>query len=182
MKKILTILCAIVVTASSCNNSSNCNNQPVTTDPTANKTQFLGVWYEIASIPQFFNTGCNCTKAEYIDNGSNIIVKNGCRLGGATIGTPNNITGTATVPSPNDFSKLKVKFPVSPTAADYWILSFDPNGQYMLVGDPQRNSLFVLSRSRTLSPNIYNNLMGIATSMCYDVSKVKKTDQIACNN
>ncbi len=182
MRNIIAILSLLTVTISSCNNSANCSNQPVTTDPTANKAQFLGVWYEIASIPQFFNVGCNCTRAEYIDNGANIIVKNSCRLGGATIGTPNNITGTATVPNPNDFSKLKVKFPVSPTAADYWILSFDPNGQYMLVGDPQRNSLFVLSRNRTMPANIFNNLMGIATSMCYDVSKVKTTDQIACNN
>ena len=179
MRSLLSLLIAICF-LSSCNTTPNC--APVTTDSRANKTQFLGVWYEIASIPQFFNIGCNCTQAEYVDNGANIIVKNSCRLGGATIGVQNNITGTATVPNPADFSKIKVQFPTAPSAADYWILDFDPNGQYMLIGDPQKLSLFILSRTRTLDNVTYNRLLNKATSFCYDIKKVQKTAQVACNN
>ena len=180
MIRLTSIICTVVIILSSCTSANNCS--PVTTDPAANKAQFLGDWYEIGSIPQFFNIGCNCTKATYTDNGSNILVTNSCRLGGATIGVPNIINGTAFAPNPSDFSKLKVQFPTSPVAADYWIIYFDPNGQNMLIGDPNKTTLFVLSRSRTMSNATYNTILGKAVPFCYNISKVKKTDQIACNN
>jgi len=75
-----------------------------------------------------------------------------------------------------------VQFPTSPVAADYWIIYFDPNGQNMLVGDPNKTSLFVLSRSRTMSNATYNSILSRAIPFCYNINKVKKTDQIACNN
>ena len=38
-----------------CEDEDPTNCQPVTTDADANLTQFLGLWYEIASFPLFFN-------------------------------------------------------------------------------------------------------------------------------
>lgn len=153
---------------------------PVTTDPSANKAEFLGLWYEIASIPQFFNIGCRCTTAEYIDNGTDITVINSCRLGGNIIGIDNRIEGNAFAPDPNDFTKLKVKFPTAPVAGDYWILEFGPQGSYMLVGDGERNTLFILSRTPTLNQGTYNRLVRKAEDMCFDVDELKKTDQNNC--
>jgi apolipoprotein D and lipocalin family protein len=180
MIRFTSFIFAAIIVLSSCTNANNC--PAVTTDPTANKAQFLGDWYEIGSIPQFFNIGCNCTKATYTDNGTNILVTNSCRLGGATIGVPNVINGTAFAPNPSDFSKLKVQFPTAPVAADYWIIYFDPNGQNMLIGDPNKTSLFVLSRTRTMSTATYNSILARAIPFCYNINKVKKTDQISCNN
>lgn len=179
MKYLLAIFSAIILMSSTCNNTNTC--LPVTVDSNANQAQFLGLWYEIASIPQFFNIGCQCTTAEYVANGNTITVKNSCRLGGAILGIPNNIEGTATVPDPNVFGKIKVRFPVSPVEADYWILAFDPNGDYMLVGDPDKDTLFILSRTRTLSASIYNNLVSIAEDMCFDIDKLEKTKQNNCS-
>ncbi len=180
MKNITLLLAALMLAFASCQNNNN-TCLPVTTDPSANKAQFLGDWYEIGSIPQFFNIGCNCTKATYVDNGTNILVTNSCRLGGATIGVPNVINGVATVPDPADFSKIKVQFATSPVPGDYWILHFD-NGQNMLVGDPNKQTLFVLSRNRTMSIADYNAILSKAIPFCYDISKVKRTDQISCTN
>lgn len=177
MKYALSLLVLVTLMSSTCNNNTCL---PVTVDNDANKAQFLGLWYEIASIPQFFNIGCQCTTAEYIDNGSDIIVKNSCRLGGPILGIPNDIQGTATVPDPNVFAKIKVRFPVSPVAADYWILEFGPNGSYMLVGDPDKNSLFILSRTPTLNQGTYNNLVRKADDMCFDTDKLRRTDQSNC--
>lgn len=180
MKKITLFITTLLFVFSACQNNVN-TCLPVATDSTANKAQFLGDWYEIGSIPQFFNIGCNCTKATYVDNGSNILVTNSCRLGGATIGVPNNANGVATVPNPADFSKLKVQISLAPVAGDYWILYFD-NGQNMLVGDPDKRTLFVLSRNRTMSNATYNAILSKALPFCYDISKVKRTDQISCTN
>ena len=177
MKYFIVLLTMVTLMSATC---SKPTCLPVTVDTSANKAQFLGKWYEIASIPQFFNIGCQCTTAEYIDNGNNIIVKNSCRLGGALIGIPNNIQGTATVPDPNVFAKIKVRFPVSPADADYWILDFGPNGDYMLVGDPDKNTLFILSRTASLNQGTYNNLVNKAKGMCFDTNKLKRTEQGTC--
>lgn len=178
MNKILFLLISASVLFFGCPSTNTC--LPVTTDPDANKAQFLGVWYEISSFQQFFNIGCRCTQAEYIDNGSEIIVKNSCIQGSNLIPINNRITGTATAPNPNDFSKLKVRFPVSPSAADYWILEFDTNGRYMMVGDPDKNTLFILSRTRSLDPAIYSSLLQKADAMCFDIDNLIGINQNNC--
>lgn len=178
MQKLTIVLSLLAIIFYGCPSTNNC--LPVTTDPDANKTQFLGVWYEIASFNQFFNIGCRCTQAEYIDNGTEIIVKNSCIQGTNLVPINNRITGTAFAPNPSDFSKLKVQFPVAPTAADYWILEFDTNGQYMMVGSPDKNSLFILSRTRSIDPGIYSTLLQRAEAMCFDIDKLNGINQNNC--
>lgn len=178
MNKIILLLLTCATIFYGCPNTNSC--LPVTTDPDANKAQFLGVWYEIASFREFFNIGCRCTQAEYIDNGTNITVKNSCIQGTNLTPINNRITGTAFAPNPNDFSKLKVQFPVAPTAADYWILEFDTNGQYMMVGSPDKNSLFILSRTRSLPASTYTSLLQIADAMCFDTDKLIGINQNGC--
>ncbi len=163
---------------------TSCDDEPtgclaVTTDSDANLTQFLGLWYEIASFPLFFNAGCSCTTAEYTlaPNGAGVTVNNNCQLFGA----PNGIQGIATQPDPNDFSKLKVQFPTSPSAGDYWILEFASDASYMLVGNPAKDNLYILSRTSTLDQTIYDDLVKIAEDMCFDVSNLQLTDQSNCN-
>lgn len=150
---------------------------PVTTDSDANLNQFLGLWYEIASFPQFFNTGCSCTTAEYTlaPDGNSVIVSNSCRLFGFI---PNNIQGNATQPDPNDFSKLEVSFPTVPgNPGDYWILEFADDASYMLVGDPAKENLYILSRTSTLEQAIYDALITKAELMCFEVDDLELTPQ-----
>ncbi len=181
MKKIvfLALMC-IALTWTSCNEDSQ-GCLPVTTDQAVTLNQFLGTWYEIASIPQFFNIGCSCTTATYsIDpSGNGVTVQNSCMIFNGLI--PNNITGLATQPDLNDFSKLKVSFPGIPGEADYWILDFAPDASYMLVGNPDKDNLYILSRTATLDPTIYNTLLGVADLMCFDISEVVMTDQSNCD-
>lgn len=180
MKKIFLFLSlGIVLSWNSCSDGPlPC--LPVTTDSEANLNQFLGLWYEIASFPQFFNTGCSCTTAEYslAPDGNSVIVSNSCTLLGFI---PNNIQGNATQPDPNDFSKLEVSFPLIPgPPGDYWILEFASDGSYMLVGDPAKENLYILSRTHTLDPVIYEALVDKAELMCFDVDNLELTPQ-TCN-
>ena len=39
-------------------------NTTLQTVESMDPAQYVGVWYEISSIPQFFSAGCNCTQAE----------------------------------------------------------------------------------------------------------------------
>ncbi|MDP8233083.1 MAG: lipocalin family protein [Candidatus Zophobacter franzmannii] len=71
--------------------------------------QYVGVWYEIARIPNFFQKKCQSnTTAEYIlqDDG-NIKVINRCMKSNGNFLTA---TGIAKVEDTQTFSKLKVSF------------------------------------------------------------------------
>ncbi len=170
---LLLLLCCTFALTSCDEEEETCPD--VTTDSDANLDQFLGLWYEIASFPQFFSLGCTCTTAEYtlLADGS-VNVSNNCILLG---GAPNGIEGNAFAPDPSDFSKLKVSFPVSPQPGDYWILEFADDASYMLVGNPDRDQLFVLSRTPQLDNVIYQGLLSIAEDMCFDIDNLDETPQ-----
>jgi len=179
--KQLTILCTalLLLNASSCQQSSTNNCLPVTTDQSANLDQFLGLWYEIGNMKQFFNRGCSCTTAEYSlsDTPGRITVNNSCER--LLFG---DIEGFAYAPDINDFSKLKVSFPSFPGGeGDYWILYFDGVNGQMLVGNPDKDNLYILSKTSTISDNDYDGLLAIAEDMCFDISKFSKTDQSDCD-
>ncbi len=169
---LLLLCCTFALT--SCDEEVDDTCLEVTTDADANLDQFLGVWYEISTFPQFFSLGCTCTTAEYtLASDGSVNVSNNCILLG---GIPNGIEGNAFAPDPSDFSKLKVSFPVSPQPGDYWILEFEGD-DYMLVGNPDRDQLFVLSRTPQMDNVTYQGLVSIAEDMCFDVGNLEMTPQ-----
>lgn len=163
---------------------SACNKdalKPVKTVSAVDLNQYIGKWYEIGSIPQFFNTGCNCTTAEYSFNADGTVkVFNRCELGSPG-GRDNTIEGKARVVNGSNGSKLQVKFAVSPWAP-YWIIELEENYQYAVVSDPARGTLFVLSRTPQMDEALYNELLGKAAAQGININRVRKTAQTeACN-
>jgi len=177
---VICITALLLLNASSCDQSNN-NCLPVTTDNSANVNEFLGLWYEHGSINQFFSVGCDCTTAEYTTSttAGQVTVTNTCDR----FGFNSDIVGFAYAPDANDFGKLKVNFPSFPGGdADYWILFFDGPGGLMLVGNPDKDNLYILSKNNTISQSDYDGLLAIAEDMCFDISKVKVTDQTNCGS
>jgi len=170
----------LILNASSCSESDqNSDCLPVTTDQSVNLDEFLGLWYELGGIPLVFNTGCSCTTAEYTlstTSPGQVTVNNSCDR--FAFGS---VEGFAYAPDPNDFSKLKVKFTSFPSpTADYWVLYFNNVDGHMLVGSPTKSSLYILSRTNSISSSDYQGMLSIAEDMCYDISKVEKTDHTDC--
>ena len=179
MKNFTILLLALfTLFMTSCDDDGTPDCLPVMTDPSANLDDFLGLWYEIGSIPQFFNPGCACTTAEYtlLPDGETVGVYNSC----IRFGFPSDIEGTAVAPDPSDFSKLEVSFPVSPTPGEYWILVFEPEDGYMMVGDSDRTQLYILSRTPDLDAAIYDSLLEAAEFMCFNTNDLEITDQSNC--
>ncbi len=68
------------------------------------------MWYEIASIPQFFQKGCNCTTAEYtLTDKDYVIVENRCNKDSSN-GKQTYIKGKAFVVENSGNAKLQVQF------------------------------------------------------------------------
>ena len=154
-------------------------NAPLETVPYVDLKQYMGTWYEIASFPQRFQKGCHCTKAEYSLNEAGYVeVKNTCRKNSPT-GDQKGVTGKAFVADKETNAKLKVQF-FWPLKGDYWILALAPNYSYAVVGTPNREYLWILSRQPEMAKQVYDDLRSQMQQKGFDVSKLQITDQ-SCN-
>lgn len=156
---------------------TGCAPAPTTTNTTVNLQRYHGQWYEIGSLPAFFQRNCTCTQAYYsAPTDGKITVINRCRKYNAQ-GELSLIKGKAWSNSANN-SKLRVQF-FWPFSGAYWILKLDKQYRYVLVGTPNRRYLWILSRTPTLPENTIKQLLNYAKKQGYDISKFNRTRQ-AC--
>jgi apolipoprotein D and lipocalin family protein len=166
-----TLLGAVLI--SSCSRSQ----APLDTVPTVDLERYMGKWYEIASLPQRFTKGCHCTTAEYTLNkeAGYVEVYNSCRKDSPS-GKVSDVKGKAFPVEGSNNSKLKVQF-FWPFKGDYWILELDPDYRYVLVGSPDREGLWILSRTPTLEEVTYTRLELLASSKGFPVEQLQLMDQ-----
>ena len=124
---------------------------PVKTVDSVDLQKYLGKWYEIAAIPQSFQKHCvgNTTAVYGTTEDGLISVVNTCDT---TSGTPSIANGRAKVVDKNSNSKLKVTFVhflgwQFLLGGDYWILAIGENYSYAIVGAPDRDYAWILSRT-----------------------------------
>lgn len=123
--------------------------------PSLELDRYLGTWYQLAAVPQFFNLVCaRDTTATYaLDPQGNVSVRNRCTTWS---NTPNEISGTATVNDRATGAQLHVSFPGVPTQeslegpTNYIVTALGADYSWALVTDPTRVSGFVLSRTPAL--------------------------------
>lgn len=116
--------------------------------------RYAGQWYEVAKYPNRFQRQCiGDTTATYaLRDDGNVSVVNRCR----TRDGFDDVGGLARrVDGRTD--RLQVSF--LPAAlrwlpigwGDYWVIELAPDYRYAVVGEPSRQYLWVLARTRTLS-------------------------------
>jgi len=149
---------------------------PLATVPKVDLNRYAGTWYEIAAFPQRFQKGCHCTTAQYQLNAKGYVeVYNACRKNSPT-GKSKGIRGKAFVADNGQNSKLKVQF-FWPFVGDYWILELAADYSYAVVGNPDRESLWILSRQPILPEQIYQRLVQHVAAQGFDTTKLRKTNQ-----
>ena len=154
-------------------------NALLETVPYVDLKKYMGTWYEIASFPQRFQKGCHCSKAEYVLNAEGYVeVKNSCRKNSPT-GELKGVTGKAFVVDKQTNAKLEVQF-FWPLKGDYWILELAPDYSYAVVGTPNRNYLWILSRQPQMEQNVYHELVSKMQQKGFDITRLEITDQ-SCN-
>jgi len=138
--------------------------------------KYAGKWYEIASFPQSFQKGCNCTTAEYIITDEDYVkVINSCRKDSPS-GELKTAEGKAFVVEGTNNSKLRVQF-FWPFRGDYWIIDLADDYSYAVVGHPNREYLWILSREPKMDEKLYSEIKARAASQGFDVSKLNFTNQ-----
>ena len=140
--------------------------------PDVDLPRYMGVWYEIASYPTWFQKGCTGSTARYHLNADGTVdVLNQCRKGG----TLESARGTAWAPDPGEPAKLKVRF-FWPFRADYWIIDLGPEYEYAVVGHPSREYLWILSRTPAMDPAVYACILQRLRLNGYDPDRLVRAD------
>lgn len=152
----------------------------VTTVPYVDLQKYLGHWYEIASIPAWFQKPCvGGTTASYrlLDDGS-ISVVNSCLTDSDNVLT---LQGRAFVEDTQTNAKLLVSFVnLNDTwlfPGNYWVLGLGNYYEYAVVGEPTREYGWILSRRCTLSSENLAEIIDILTAQGYDISQFILTNQ-----
>lgn len=176
IQRVMIVLAAIVTMILT---TSAYADEPQTVDA-VDLERYQGVWYEIARKPTSFQWQCyrNVTATYTLKDDGSIIVDNDCK---GLFGNNIEALGDATVGEST--AKLKVSFIpdflrwLNIPAGDYWVLALDDEYQYVMVGSPTRNYLWLLSRTQTMPEDVYQNYLNLAENQGYDISNVKKTRQ-----
>jgi apolipoprotein D and lipocalin family protein len=140
--------------------------------------KYIGLWYEIAKIPNSFQDQCAYgTTAEYklLEDG-NIQVINKCFK---EDGEADVADGLAKVVDKKTNSKLEVSFfsilGFRPFWGDYWIIGLDDNYQWAIVGSPNRKYGWILSRTQSLPDETMNKIFSILKDQFYNPDEFEMT-------
>jgi apolipoprotein D and lipocalin family protein len=138
--------------------------------------KYLGTWYEIARLPNGFEKGLECVTATYSlkKNGKIEVLNKGYTSG--TSGRLKTAKGVAWVPDPAYPGRLKVRF-FWPFSGDYYITALDEAYSYALVGDPSRQYLWILSRTKEMNEALYAELLKRADENEFDIKPILKVKQ-----
>lgn len=142
--------------------------------------RYLGTWYELGSVKQFFSVGLVDTRAEYsLRPDGSVRVENSGRYF-TSEGPESRIVGTA-VPVDDTNARLNVSFTGTASATppgNYWIVGLDPDYRWAIVSDPTGLSGFILSRERTVSDALYDELVERAAAAGVQTANLTRTPQL----
>ena len=131
--------------------------------------RYLGTWYEIARFDHRFERGLEKVTATYSlrdDGGLNVINKgyNPDREMWQQSEGKAYFTGAPTR------AALKVSF-FGPFYGGYNVIALDREYRHALVCGPDRDYLWILSRTPTISDEVKQEMLAVATREGFDVSK-----------
>ena len=142
---------------------------PISSKAVFEPNRYLGLWYEVARFPVFFENGCVGVTAEYgLRDDGLLSVLNICRNADGT--ERSRIAGTAEIVGPG---RLKVSFPSVPFgAADYWVLWTDADYETAVVGAPNGRAGWILNRTPDIRADRLNAARDVLRFNGYDISRL----------
>jgi len=144
-------------------------------------SRYAGTWYEIARLPNEFQDECasDVTATYTPQSDGDITVVNRCR---EADGSWNEAEGVARRAGDGEGNAaLEVRFAPAILSAlpnvwgDYRIIGLDDGSRWAVVGEPEREYLWILSRTPDMPPEDYDRAVAIAQANGFDVAKLRKT-------
>ncbi|MFB1296167.1 lipocalin family protein [Mycobacterium sp. pW049] len=133
--------------------------------PAVDLDRYLGTWFEVGSVKQFFSIGLVNTTAVYSLNPDGSIKVENSGNYFFSDGPKSTIVGSALPVDATD-NKLNVRF-FGPASAvppgNYWIVDLDPDYGWAVVTDSTGFSGFLLTRDPVVSDAFYEELLDRAS-------------------
>lgn len=146
--------------------------------PALDLERYLGIWFEIGRLPMKYERNASDVTATYRMEDGEIVVDN------RSIdedGKPSQALGRAEVG--DGPAQLKVTFLpqglrwIPFTEADYWVLRIDPSYRHALVGTPDHEFLWLLSRTPDMDVDTQETYLAHARDEGYDLADWIRTPQ-----
>lgn len=151
--------------------------------PAVDLSRYAGKWYEIARLPNRFQADCTgdiTATYSLLDDGE-IKVVNQCRKNNGEVSVAEGRARRASGDEPN--TKLKVRFAPAFLSflpfvwGNYWIIDLAPDYSYAVVGEPNREYLWVLARTPALADSTLQGILGRVKQQGYDLTALVYTKQ-----
>ncbi len=149
---------------------------PLPTAQNVDVARYIGKWYTITSLPQFFTRTCVGQTAEYgILNEKQISVHNVCIK---ESGKTSDINGVGTIKDAPNNARLSIKFDkfwlkLLGIKGEYVIIKLSEGYDSVLVGSTNRKSLWVLSRTPSIDPAVLEDYKAQARDLGFKVQKLE---------
>ncbi len=149
--------------------------------------RYLGTWYEIARLPQWFQRGCYNSTATYsLNDDGSVKVINRCQREGEAASVAE---GEARVVPGSHNAKLKVRFDnwfsrllPKVTEGNYWIIALDKDYQTVVIGEPSREYLWILAHQPELNDDQYQALVQVAEDKGFPVDQLERNRTLRPDN
>ena len=156
---------------------------PPATVSSVDLQRYAGRWFEIARFPNRFQRDCTGDVVVFytVRPDGRLDVDNRCRKADGSTDRAVGVARRPTDGGPN--SKLEVRFApawlsfLPAVWGDYWILGLDAEYQLAVVGSPDREYLWVLSRNPAPPEADLTRMIEIARDQGFDVKRLERTSQ-----
>lgn len=144
---------------------------PLKTVPFVDLNRYVGTWHEMARYPNDFqDANCLNVTAQYtLDEDGDIDVVNTCHDAQGRV--TETADGTATIEDKTSQAKLSVTF-FWPFSGDYWIVALADDYSWVIVSEPDREYLWILTRQPIGAGAERDALVAKAASLGFDTSKL----------
>jgi apolipoprotein D and lipocalin family protein len=151
---------------------------PLQTVPSVDVPRYMGTWHEIAKYPNWFQRKCaSSTQATYsLQSNGRVQVLNRCKT---DKGEWIDAQGEARQIGGPTSAQLKVRFApewlsfIPLVWGDYWIIELDPDYQWVVVSEPQREYLWILSRTPQMPAATYKSLLDKLQERGFDLKRIE---------
>ena len=183
MRRILTRgLIALTLVAGSLALAAPAQAAAPTPVPVVDVQRYIGSWYQVAAVPAIFEIQCakNVTATYGLNADGTVSVRNQCRT---WFGGTSTVTGNARVDNAPASSALSVSFVKLGGkwqyfgGTNYLVLGLGAQYDWAVVGDPNRSSGFVLSRTPALTADQLAQVRVAIAAGGYDACSFKVTKQ-----
>lgn len=156
-------------------------DKPVTSVSRVDLNRYAGRWYEIARYPNGFQKNCagEVTATYSVLPENQVKVVNACRKANGQMMSAQALAK----PANSTFSQLKVRFApaflsfIPLVWADYWVIDLAPDYSYAVVGTPDRDYLWILSRSPQMSEKTYSDILERVSAQGFAANRLVRTRQ-----